>query len=97
VDDGLYFLLRWLLLLPPWHSIARFDACQVLNECATSNSELLNVENTQSREHPSGTLSMIMKDDESLNPDETFCQAQVDVQKMIEQLKKQADSDQENG
>ncbi len=40
---------------------------------------------------------MIMKDDESLNPDETFCQAQVDVQKMIEQLKKEADSDQENG
>ena len=37
-----------------------------------------------------------MKDDESLNPDNTFCQAQVDVQKMIEQLKKQADSDQEN-
>ena len=37
-----------------------------------------------------------MKDDESLNPDETFCQAQVDVQKMIEQLKKQADSDQED-
>jgi hypothetical protein len=37
-----------------------------------------------------------MKDDESLNPDDTFCQAQVDVQKMIEQLKKQADSDQEN-
>ena len=37
-----------------------------------------------------------MKDEESLNPDDTFCQAQVDVQKMIEQLKKQADSDQEN-
>ena len=37
-----------------------------------------------------------MKDDESLNPDDTFCQAQVDVQKMIEQLKKQADSEQEN-
>jgi hypothetical protein len=37
-----------------------------------------------------------MKDDESLNPDDTFCQAQVDVQKMIEQLNKQADSDPEN-
>lgn len=37
-----------------------------------------------------------MKDDESINPDDTFCQAQVDVQKMIEQLNKQADSDQEN-
>ena len=37
-----------------------------------------------------------MKDDESLNPDDTFCQAQVDVQKMIEQLNKQTDSDPEN-
>jgi hypothetical protein len=33
-----------------------------------------------------------MKDDESLNPDDTFCQAQVDVQKMIDQLKEQAES-----
>tara|TARA_B100000497_G_C7675549_1_gene408060 strand:+ start:1093 stop:1209 length:117 start_codon:yes stop_codon:yes gene_type:complete len=33
-----------------------------------------------------------MKDDESLNPDNTFCQAQVDVQKMIDQLKEQAES-----
>jgi hypothetical protein len=36
-----------------------------------------------------------MKDDDSLNPDNTFCQAQVDVQKMIDQLKEQGDSDQE--
>ena len=36
-----------------------------------------------------------MNDDESLNPDNTFCQAQVDVQKMIDQLKEQVDSDQE--
>lgn len=33
-----------------------------------------------------------MKDDESLNPDNTFCQAQVDVQKMIDQLKEQSES-----
>jgi hypothetical protein len=33
-----------------------------------------------------------MKDDESLNSDDTFCQAQVDVQKMIDQLKEQAES-----
>lgn len=37
-----------------------------------------------------------MKDEEPLNPDDTFCQAQVDVQKMIDQLKKQVDSDQED-
>ena len=36
-----------------------------------------------------------MKDDESLNPDNTFCQAQVDVQKMIDQLEEQVKSDQE--
>lgn len=36
-----------------------------------------------------------MKDDDSLNPDNTFCQAQVDVQKMIDQFKEQGDSDQE--
>ena len=36
-----------------------------------------------------------MKDDDSLNPDNTFCQAHVDVQKMIDQLKEQGDSDQE--
>ena len=36
-----------------------------------------------------------MKDDDSLNPDNTFCQAQVDVQKIIDQLKEQGDSDQE--
>ena len=36
-----------------------------------------------------------MKDDDSLNLDNTFCQAQVDVQKMIDQLKEQGDSDQE--
>ena len=33
-----------------------------------------------------------MKDEESLNPDDTFCQAQVDVQKMIDQLKEQSES-----
>jgi len=33
-----------------------------------------------------------MKDDESLNPDNTLCQAQVDVQKMIDQLKEQSES-----
>jgi hypothetical protein len=33
-----------------------------------------------------------MKDEESLNPDNTFCQAQVDVQKMIDQLKEQSES-----
>jgi len=33
-----------------------------------------------------------MKDDESLNPDNTFCQAQVDVQKMIDQLKEPSES-----
>ena len=33
-----------------------------------------------------------MNDDESLNPDNTFCQAQVDVQKMIDQLKEQSES-----
>jgi hypothetical protein len=33
-----------------------------------------------------------MNDDESLNPDNTFCQAQVDVQKMIDQLKEQSAS-----
>lgn len=37
-----------------------------------------------------------MKDEESLNPDDTFCQAQVDVQKMIDQLKEQVDWDQED-
>ena len=35
-----------------------------------------------------------MKDEESLNPDDTFCQAQVDVQKMIDQLKQQAEEPQ---
>ncbi len=35
-----------------------------------------------------------MKDEESLNTDDTFCQAQVDVQKMIDQLKKQAEAPQ---
>ena len=35
-----------------------------------------------------------MKDEESLNPDDTFCQAQVDVQKMIDQLKQQAEAPQ---
>ena len=33
-----------------------------------------------------------MKDEESLNPDNTFCQAQVDVQKMIDLLKEQSES-----
>jgi len=36
-----------------------------------------------------------MKDEESLNPDDTFCQAQVDVQKLIDQLEEQVKSDQE--
>ena len=37
-----------------------------------------------------------MKDEESLNPDDTFCQAQVDVQKMIDQLEEQVELDQED-
>ena len=37
-----------------------------------------------------------MKDEESLNPDDTFCQAQVDVQKMIDQLKQQDEAPQNN-
>ena len=36
-----------------------------------------------------------MEDDKSLNPDNIFCQAQVDVQKMIDQLEEQVESDQE--
>ena len=36
-----------------------------------------------------------MKEEESLNPDDTFCQAQVDVQKLIDQLEEQVKSDQE--
>ena len=36
-----------------------------------------------------------MKDEESLNPDDTFCQAQVYVQKLIDQLEEQVKSDQE--
>ena len=36
-----------------------------------------------------------MKDEKSLNPDDTFCQAQVDVQKMIDQLKEHVDSEEE--
>ena len=40
-------------------------------------------------------LAEALKDDESLNPDNTFCQAQVDVQKMIDQLKEHVDSEEE--
>ena len=35
-----------------------------------------------------------MKDEESLNPDDTFCQAQVDVQKMSDQLTQQVEDPQ---
>ena len=37
-----------------------------------------------------------MKDDKPLNPGDTFCQAQVDVQKMIDQLEEQVELDQED-
>ena len=37
-----------------------------------------------------------MKDDKPLNPDDTFCKAQVDVQKMIDQLEEQVELDQED-